>query len=784
MTAAIVEQVVELATAVEDLQTTAVSYTGGVVTSVDKVSMTFAANVPQPDGTTVEIAGIGVTSAQFLPVVGQTVSLALSGAQLIYQPVGITPGSIGLGQASTDGPGVPGGLAVTSAAAQNADGTTGATITATWTAPTTNLSGGPVTEAPSYVVASKPTAKTSWTERPATALTSTFPVVSGTGYDVRVCSLDRLGNRSAWTAIQPITAGVDTAAPGALSTPLVDNYLGQLRITWDGKLFGGGAVPSDFLDCRVYVSTTSGFTPSGNPAASMTSGGTVTVDATPGTTMYVKFLGRDLSFNVGVASAQASGVTSKIVSDDMLAGAVGAAQLADLAVSNAKILDGAVGTSKLANLAVTSAIIGDAAVTNAKIALLAVATANIADLAVSNAKIGNLAVNDAKIGSLSAGKITAGTMSADVAISGRFTTALTGMRIEVNGLGVQGFRADNTKWLSLTNTESLMTGEFKTATSGRRIEIGTSGAYGEVQFYAASPGPYLFVRAYTEPNGIESIQLGNQIGGHYLYNKININDDGFLHWHGQHTELCHMNTGAFVIREYTSNAVWNTNFTERMTINNLGMFYNQPGNVRRFDFTSNGSAMFKTNGQSWFDQLQNVNGGNTLRWFPAGSQTGTGSIEMAVVMTPPATQSPRLAFFQGDTGGFVLKSFAGWAEHRDLSDAVFYGTRASVFEVNSDAAGKEQIVDADLDAIGIVKKLRVRKYRRKSGKDGEGNDLPERPEEIGLVTQESPPEIVSTEPASDGTSGISLYQYLTIVAASVQQIIPRLEALEKVKAKS
>jgi hypothetical protein len=62
------------------------------------------------------------------------------------------------------------------------------------------------------------------------------------------------------------------------------------------------------------------------------------------------------------------------------------------------------------------------------------------------------------------GKLTAGTMSADVVVGGRFATALTGARVEMNSLGFQKFDTDGvTKLISLTGTEALLTGTYKTA---------------------------------------------------------------------------------------------------------------------------------------------------------------------------------------------------------------------------------------------------------------------------------------------------------------------------------
>ncbi|WP_436665545.1 beta strand repeat-containing protein [Lactiplantibacillus plantarum] len=111
-------------------------------------------------------------------------------------------------------------------------------------------------------------------------------------------------------------------------------------------------------------------------------------------------------------------------------GTIGTAQIADAAITNAKIANLAVGTAQIANGAITNAQIGslavdtanikDAAISSAKIASLAVGTAQIGDGAITNAKIGKLAVGtaqianaaitDAQVGNVSANKLTAGTI--------------------------------------------------------------------------------------------------------------------------------------------------------------------------------------------------------------------------------------------------------------------------------------------------------------------------------------------------------------------------------------
>jgi phage minor structural protein len=112
-------------------------------------------------------------------------------------------------------------------------------------------------------------------------------------------------------------------------------------------------------------------------------------------------------------STEVTATTARIVSDDILFGAVNAEHLADLTVTASKLADSAVTSAKIASAAVGNAAIQNGAITNAKIANAAVGTAQIADAAITNAKIANAAIDDAKIASLHGLKITAGTVTAD-----------------------------------------------------------------------------------------------------------------------------------------------------------------------------------------------------------------------------------------------------------------------------------------------------------------------------------------------------------------------------------
>lgn len=105
---------------------------------------------------------------------------------------------------------------------------------------------------------------------------------------------------------------------------------------------------------------------------------------------------------------------------------------------------------------------------------------------------------DAVLNSLTAGKITAGTMSAAVTISGRFATALTGARVELNSAGLQKFDASSNQLVSITGASNLFTGQIQTALTGQRLVINPgSAAPSRIDFYPSTGSVFASIEAAT-----------------------------------------------------------------------------------------------------------------------------------------------------------------------------------------------------------------------------------------------------------------------------------------------
>ncbi|UYL94005.1 putative tail fiber protein [Geobacillus phage vB_GthS_PK3.6] len=189
---------------------------------------------------------------------------------------------------------------------------------------------------------------------------------------------------------------------------------------------------------ELYASQTAGFTPSSTNLIykGKTSGFTHDVDVNQ--TWYYRLRAVNAYGQAGAFTNEVSASTVKIISDDILFGAVNAQHIADLAVTASKLADGSITTPKITDGAVNTAKIVDDAITNAKIATGAVgnaeldrssankiqiATNDIIDGAVSTLKIAASAVNSTRLADLAVtaakiadGNVTSGKI-ADAAIT-------------------------------------------------------------------------------------------------------------------------------------------------------------------------------------------------------------------------------------------------------------------------------------------------------------------------------------------------------------------------------
>ena len=195
------------------------------------------------------------------------------------------------------------------------NGQTYSQVTVSWPAVTTNSDGTTINDLSGYEVQWLLTGS-DWSGSVTTADTAIYVsnLVPGLGFTARVRAFDREGNYGAWrysgqdgsnpTGV-PVTLPGDTTAPPVPSTPTASALLNTARVSWDGKGSVGEAMPADYNNTEVHLSTTGStftITP-GTLVGTLTGSGTVTVSTpTVGTTYYVRLANRDRSGNLSAGS--------------------------------------------------------------------------------------------------------------------------------------------------------------------------------------------------------------------------------------------------------------------------------------------------------------------------------------------------------------------------------------------------------------------------------------------------------------------------------------------------
>lgn len=383
-------------------------------------------------------------------------------------------------------PSAPTGLTGTSTAYVVNNGQTWAQLTLTWNTVTTNTDTSAISDLEGYEVYGRQVISGTTFQLIGTSANPSFFISGfppGQNWLFYVRAKDTSGNFSADSTQYAITLASDTTAPPVPKTPVVTDYLGQVRIYWDGTGSVGEAMPGDFLQTRVHLSTTSGFTPSAaNQVDTLDAAGyAIVTDLAYGTAVYVKLISVDKSGNASAASAEATATPARVSGLDVEA------------------------------LAIATSHLGDGAVTGLKIADATITTAKIGDAQILNAKIANLAVDDAKIASCSIGKLTVGTLTADITVSARIKTADTGSRVELNSTGIHVFNASGVETLTALGASGSvsMIGTFMTGlTTGQRIEIATAEPYANIKFFGSSGSLYANISGLDLVDGSGTTRVG------------------------------------------------------------------------------------------------------------------------------------------------------------------------------------------------------------------------------------------------------------------------------------
>lgn len=190
-------------------------------------------------------------------------------------------------------------------------------------------------------------------------------LLSDTDYYVGVASSSYLSTRSSFTnaGTYPITTAEDTTAPSIPSAPTVSTNTFMAQVNHDMTKFGGGDLEADVEYLEVHASTTSLFTPDITTLRGtiLTAGQGIDVSAVfefsptdSMTNLYWKVIAVDRAKNKSSASAETAG----------LPGLIATANIANLAVTNAKVNDLSAaklsaGTAFINDLFIRSSIIID-----------------------------------------------------------------------------------------------------------------------------------------------------------------------------------------------------------------------------------------------------------------------------------------------------------------------------------------------------------------------------------------------------------------------------------------
>lgn len=474
-------------------------------------------------------------------------------------PDGIT---VRLFETDTTTPNAPGGLAVTGAQYQPADGSTRAKLSATWTAPT-NTDGSAVVDGGYYELRYTRDGGTTYQYQRVpwgTLAADLLDLPPGLTYDVSIRAVDRSENASSWSAAIEGVTPTDPDAPGKPSDPSASASELRIQVTHDLTLDAGGPLPDDLDHLEVHVGASSGFTADASTLAGKLPANAAmialgisaigTVNRSTAATCYVRVVAVD---KTGNASPQSDAVaaaanlidTANIANAAITTALIGDAQIttakiADAQITNAKItaldagkittgtLDaariaaGSIDASKITAGTITADRIVAGTITTTQIASSTITGGNIATGTIGTTNIADAAITNAKIASLAADKITTGTLSASTAI-----TVASGGYIQSAGYTTgSGFRLNG-------NGTGEFTGQIQTANfgganavriSGGAVEIRT--VYDEVDLIAGNPG-VLYISGGTYAG-----EIGSQSGGFGIlsFDQVEIRATSTLHY--------------------------------------------------------------------------------------------------------------------------------------------------------------------------------------------------------------------------------------------------------------
>jgi hypothetical protein len=338
------------------------------------------------------------------------------------------------------------------------------------------------------------------------------------------------GNPTNTFTITVATAGEVIQAPTNPNGFSIDRVLSGIQVNWAGTYANGTF--TGFEAIKIYVGNSASFTNGTYREAGVMTGNnvkntiTIPVDGT-----YLRY---DLPVYVHAAAINKSGTLGTIqvnVANNSLGArsAIGS-DLADLIITNAKLVADSVTETKIATGAITTTKIADDAITSPKIVAGSITTAKIDALAITAEKIGAEAITATKIkaGEIDVTKLSAGTISVNNLESGNINATsfiragvAGGARVEVSSSTVGSVLPGLTVYASDGTTQLLrapLTGGL-TITGGGTFSGALSAATGTFGGnITASSG------LFSVSNGILTAQAGT-IGG-WAINSTQLRSNG------------------------------------------------------------------------------------------------------------------------------------------------------------------------------------------------------------------------------------------------------------------
>ena len=360
-------------------------------------------------------------------------------------------------------------LSVTSAAAlAGATYTPYAKVTLSWTAPTTSASGDPITDLAGYKIKWRRSTLEDWRSKvifDSTITSYTFDddanLTQDTFYYFEVYAFDSgQQDSTAATATHTTAVSAEDHTVYPPTAPTATSRLGTITVSWDGRLTTGVttvAAPNSIVSLNVYMSTTSGFTPSSSNLVERVRvfGGlesfAVITDLTYSTSYYFKITVSDTAGVESSPSAQVTAQVQPLVDTDLIANTLTTWPFNGQVVSAGALANGSINASNLFgnDVIVQSAIAANAigaeqiaagSVIAGKIGADAVTASTIAALSISAGKIQSNAIEADKIdaGAVTAVKISAGAVEANKIAAGAVTASKLESNLVLSDLIVAG----------------------------------------------------------------------------------------------------------------------------------------------------------------------------------------------------------------------------------------------------------------------------------------------------------------------------------------------------------